>query len=92
MQSWQDFRPAGKKILTMIIWDFLMRHWPLYGLGITLLIITDLLSILIPRTVGRAIDIIGGNGDVTDSLWFLAGIAAAMAAQWGGYAMERMTA
>ena len=79
MQSWQDFRPAGKKILTMIIWDFLMRHWPLYGLGITLLIITDLLSILIPRTVGRAIDIIGGNGDVTDSLWLLAAIAAAMA-------------
>ncbi len=56
-----------------------MRHWPLYGLGITLLIITDLLSILIPRTIGRAIDIIGGNGDVTDSLWFLATIAATMA-------------
>ena len=63
----------------MIIREFLMRHWPLYGLGITLLIITDLLSILIPRTIGRAIDIIGGNGDVTDSLWFLATIAATMA-------------
>lgn len=63
----------------MIIREFLMRHWPLYGLGITLLIITDLLSILIPRTIGQAIDIIGGNGDVTDSLWFLATIAATMA-------------
>ena len=80
MSPWQDFRTAGKKIVSMIIREFLIRHWPLYLLGITLLIVTDLLSLLIPRTVGQAIDTIGGgNGNVTDALWFLAAVAAAMA-------------
>lgn len=80
MSPWQDFRTAGKKIVSMIIREFLIRHWPLYLLGITLLIVTDLLSLLIPRTIGQAIDTIGGgNGNVTDALWFLAAVAAVMA-------------
>lgn len=64
----------------MVLRDFFARHWPAYLLGIALLIVTDLLSLLIPRAIGQAIDSIGtGDGNVTGALWLLAGVAVAMA-------------
>ena len=64
----------------MVLREFFARHWPVYLLGISLLIVTDLLSLLIPRAVGQAVDSIGtGDGNVTSALWLLAGVAVAMA-------------
>ncbi len=64
-----------------MIWRrFFVQHWPMYMAGIILLIATDLLSLLIPRTVGRAVDVIGaGEGNLTELLWLLAGVSVAMA-------------
>ncbi len=64
----------------MVLREFFSRHWPAYLIGIALLIVTDLLSLLIPRAVGQAVDIIGtGDGIVTGALWTLAGVSIAMA-------------
>ena len=64
----------------MVLWEFFKRYWPIYLLGIALLIVTDLLSLLIPRAVGQAVDSIGtGDAIVTDALWILAGVAVSMA-------------
>ena len=64
----------------MVLKDFFARHWPVYALGIILLIVTDLLALLIPRAVGQAVDAIGtGVGDAVDAMWLLAGVSIAMA-------------
>ena len=64
----------------MLLWEFFKRYWPIYLLGIVLLIVTDLLSLLIPRAVGQAVDSIGtGDGTVTGALWILAGVSVSMA-------------
>jgi ATP-binding cassette, subfamily B, multidrug efflux pump len=65
----------------MILWNFFNRYWPVYLLGIILLIATDLLSLLIPRAVGQAVDIVGKKavGNLDSVLYLLMGVAAAMA-------------
>ena len=64
----------------MVLWEFFKRYWLIYLLGIALLIATDLLSLLIPRAVGQAVDSIGtGDGTVTEALWILAGVSVSMA-------------
>ena len=62
-----------------MIKTFLYRYWPSYLLGIVLLVITDLLSLLIPRSVGKAVDAIGSNGAVAEYLWVIAAVSALMA-------------
>ena len=65
----------------MVLKDFFARHWPVYALGIVLLIVTDLLALLIPRAVGQAVDAIGtGVGSAADAMWLLAGVSVTMAA------------
>ena len=62
-----------------MIKDFLFRYWPVYLLGVLLLVITDLLSLLIPRYVGMTVDAIGDNGDVAEYLGIIAAVSAIMA-------------
>lgn len=64
----------------MLLKSFFVRHWPRYGLGILLLIVTDLLSLLIPGAIGKAVDRIGqGNGQVQELLLLIGAVAIAMA-------------
>ena len=64
----------------MIVKAFFAKHWPIYFLGIILLIVTDLLSLLIPWATGRAVDSIGlGNGEVGQSILLIGAVAVAMA-------------
>jgi len=64
----------------MLLKIFFVRHWPRYGLGILLLIVTDLLSLLIPGAVGKAVDRIGqGDGQVQELLLLIGAVAIAMA-------------
>ena len=64
----------------MIVKTFFAKHWPIYFLGIIFLIVTDLLSLLIPWATGRAVDSIGlGNGEVGQSILLIGAVAVAMA-------------
>jgi ATP-binding cassette subfamily B protein len=64
----------------MIIKEFFANHWPRYALGIFFLIITDLLSLLIPRAIGQAVDSIGlSDGQVNRMIILIGGVALAMA-------------
>ena len=64
----------------MIIKEFFAKHWPKYALGIFFLIVTDLLSLLIPRAIGQAVDSIGlGDGQVNRMIILIGGVALAMA-------------
>ncbi len=64
----------------MIVKDFFAKHWPQYALGIFFLIVTDLLSLLIPRAIGQAVDSIGlGDGQVNRMILLIGGVALAMA-------------
>jgi ATP-binding cassette subfamily B protein len=64
----------------MIIKEFFANHWPKYALGIFFLIVTDLLSLLIPRAIGQAVDSIGlGNGQVNRMIILIGGVALVMA-------------
>ena len=55
------------------------RFWPAYLLGIILLVIADLLALLIPHSIGRAVDAIGRNGTVAEYLGIIAAVAIIMA-------------
>lgn len=64
----------------MIIKEFFARHWPKYALGIIFLIVTDLLSLLIPRAIGQAVDSIGlGDGQVNKMIVLIGTVAVSMA-------------
>lgn len=59
---------------------FFRRHWFWYAAGITLLITTDLLSLLVPQWVGQAVDSIRtGSGRTGFFLALLTGVALVMA-------------
>lgn len=61
---------------TRILLPFFRRRWPLYLLGIALLIAVDLLQLAIPRLTGRAIDLLfAGTGGLGRLLAILAAIA-----------------
>lgn len=53
--------------------------WPAYLLGVILLVITDLLALLIPRYVGKAVDAISSNGNIAEYLGIIAVVAIIMA-------------
>ena len=58
---------------------FFKRYWAAFLLGVTLLIITDLLSLMIPRSIGKAVDAIGANGNVAEYLGIVAAVSVFMA-------------
>lgn len=53
--------------------------WPAYLLGVILLVITDLLSLLIPRYIGKAVDAISSNGSIAEYLGIIAVVSILMA-------------
>lgn len=64
----------------MIMREFFAKHWFTYAVGILFLIVTDLLSLLIPRAIGQAVDSIGlGDGQVSQMIWLIGGVALSMA-------------
>lgn len=64
----------------MLMRTFFARNWMRYSTGIALLILTDLLSLLIPRLVGQGVDRIGeGGGGMGGILWLLMAISLTMA-------------
>ena len=64
----------------MIVQEFFAKHWPIYVLGIFFLIVTDLLSLLIPHAIGQAVDSLGqGTGEVGPSIILIGAVAISMA-------------
>lgn len=59
-----------------ILVPFFSQYWKRYLLGIGLLIVVDILQLLIPRMVGRAVDAIAGHTDsLSRILFYLLGTA-----------------
>lgn len=70
----------------MILRFFFATHWIRYVVGILLLVVTDLLALLIPRAVGKAVDQIGqDNAQVTEMIVLIGAVALAMAVLRFGY-------
>lgn len=59
-----------------ILAPFFRRRWPLYSLGIAVLIVVDLLQLVIPRLTGQAVDLlVAGDAGLGSLLALMAAIA-----------------
>ncbi len=63
-----------------IIRSFFAKHWLLYGLGIVILIIVNILQLVIPRLVGFSVDtLIEGKTGINNYLALLVVVSVAIA-------------
>lgn len=62
-----------------MIKEFFKVHWFAYLCGVMFLIATDLLSLVIPWSVGNAVDAVREGRTVANNLWLIAAVALSMA-------------
>lgn len=62
-----------------MIMEFFAQHWLAYTAGVTFLIATDLLSLVIPWAVGKAVDAVSRSQGVAEYLLILAAVSLSIA-------------